>query len=231
MRLAAPLLILLAAVIAWPQPQAEPSSLFLTMRPDVWMTVREHAMSTEDVTVTVSIENYPPELLQLQIGNLGTYLGTPTRILYVRPGGSGYTHASFAATGIIDRAKGLYRLQPIVRAFAGAPEPFRINGIHVTLEGELGNRNDLAELSTDALRLEVMRTNRALPMLEYRIQLLTQDPDKLAIPEKVQAPVRRVVKQTRQGLSPVYYLLLALGALAAGALVYSALLRASARKP
>ena len=235
MRLRGPFLLALAACVASGQ-QKDPDSLFLTMRPDVLIRVKEHELGPENVNLDVLKVNYPPDLLQSQIRKLGRLLGGEARILYIQQTQSAddpsakFLKASFSVSGIIDRQLKLYRLSPIAQAFAGAPEPFTIRGIQVVLENETGYAGDLAKDQVKgAWRAEAMRTLRPLPMLEYRIELLSQDPAKLSLPEKV-APKMVVSTSSSSSTSSALYALLAVVAIAAGVLVYLALLRVPARK-
>lgn len=237
MRVPIPLLTLLAATLGvnlaaqQPTTPAGDLSLFLTMRPDVIIMIQAR-QGGELVEIRTGKPGYPTELLTEQINKLSQLLGKQATVEYIQRAPDKTLAARFGIVGLIDVKARRYRLAPLAKAFAGAPEPFTIQGIHITLNGEAGYEDDIGRYTrSGAFEIEALRSEGGpLPMLEYRIKLLTQDARQLDIPEKFEKPAGprdEVSKQT----SPVpFYVLLGVAAAAAGVLVYLALLRASTRK-
>lgn len=222
--------ILLAPVLCLAQGEQPKKdlSLFLRVRPQITMLIQEHQTGAEDVTIGAVDPKYPAELLKEQVEKLGQYLGVPPRWLYLQPK-AGTMTAAFSINGLIDREKGVYRLQPIVRAFAGAPEPFTVTGMQIIFAKERGGANDLATYAIPGvLELEVMRTFNP-DMLEYRVHLLSQDPEKLVIPEKHTPKPQEPVETKSEPSRTLFYVLLVVAGLAASVLVYLALLRLPSR--
>lgn len=200
------------------------------MRPDLVITVQPHG-GGELVEVRTLRPDYPADLMQAQVVKLGQYLGSAATIEYIQRAADGSLAARFGVDGLIDEQGRRYRLAPIAKAFAGAPQPSTVNGIHIILVGQSGYENDIGRYrKPGAYEVEALRTGGAqLPMLEYRIRLLSQDPAMLDIPEKLPQPSRAQDGKPPQTSDTLYYVLVVVAAIAAGVLVYLALLRASAR--
>ncbi|MFY9233308.1 MAG: hypothetical protein WAO58_02500 [Fimbriimonadaceae bacterium] len=237
MRVPIPLLTLLAATLGVNLAAQQPTtpkgdlSLFLTMRPDVIVTVQAR-QGGELVEIRTGKPGYPTELLTEQISKLSQLLGRQATIEYIQRAQDKTLAARFGIVGLVDERARLYRLAPLAKAFAGAPAPYTIQGIHITLNGEKGYEGDIGRYARPgAFEIEALRSEGGpLPMLEYRIKLLTQDPRQLDIPEKFEKPASPTVERPNQTSPVLFYVLLGVAAAAAGVLVYLALLRASTRK-
>lgn len=209
------------------------SSLFSTVRPDVIVIVREHETTAEMVQVTVLKEGYPPNLLKGQIDRLASYLGATARGIQISSPNLGtkqkvsFLRADFATNGLIDRELGLVRLGPIVRAFAGAPDPYTVTGLKIAFENERTTKKMHRKLPIpEVLDLEG-RASTTPPGIEYQVKLITQDPEKIDIPDEYKAPANQPAS-SEPSSTPNRALLVGLFVLAGvalGALVYLALLR------
>jgi hypothetical protein len=237
MRRLAPLLLVLCAAWGNAQQSTTPKSLFLTVRPDVTLLVEDTSTKKEATIGTVN-PNYPADLLRSQIETLGKLVDGNVRGLRMEESkdgkGNSYLKVKFGINNLIDHERKVYRLQEIARAFAGAPDPYTVHGIHVTFAHELGDAQNIASYSLPGVvNVEAMRTadpNGPLAAtLEYRIELLTQDASKIVIPEHSAPPKASVPQDEPSGSPMLFYVLLGLAALAAGALVYLALLRANSK--
>jgi hypothetical protein len=223
--------------LAWPGSLAQPAAEQMpSFKPDVTLVVREHPMSAELVEVTAFRPDYPSDLLQDQIETLGRELGSAPRGLIVRKAtldegnpNLTFVKATFAVDGLIDREAQVLRLQPILRAFAGAPDPFTVDELLILFDGEKPGPRTVKSHITDSV--EARATFVAAPAeIEYRVLLKSQDPSKILFPDQAderKAPAEPSGKQS--GPSPVFYAALLAGALAVGALVYLALLRGGGR--
>jgi len=237
MRRVALLAVLVASGRAGAQSSGE-RSLFLTVPPQVSVVVRKHQTGADMVFVTMLRSGYPEDLLRSQLQRLGELVGDVPRGLAVArvPAGTAakkldFLKAEFAVSGLIDRQAGKVRLEPIVKAFAGAPEPYTIRGMMILLDGEpLTDRMIGRYEKQGAVRLEAMPSlgERELPAgVEYRVELLAQDPSKIVIPDSAQpaTPVAPPSEQERASPNVLVLILGAVAALAVGVLVYLALLR------
>lgn len=210
-------------------------NLFSTVRPDVMVIVRQHNDTTADyVQITVLAKNYPPALLKGQIDKIGEYLHTSARgIQFTKPqletkAQVSFLRADFATDGLIDRTKGIVRLEPIVKAFVGAPEPYTVKGMKIVFEGERTTKNMFKHYPLPGV-LEVEGRASAMPAgIEYQVKLIGQDPEQVKIPEEYsprtnQPPSKEPSSSPNTGLLIGLFLLVGLGL---GALVYLALLKA-----
>ena len=201
-------------------------------RPDITFVIREHSTGADLVSITLLSPNYSAETLQAQITKLGTLLNSQPRGLQIyryqldpdKPQLT-FLKASFATDGIIDRDKQIYRIGPILKAFSGAPKVQELHGFSILLEGEQPTAKTIMRYESPAISAEA-NSQREPKAIEYRITLKSQDESAIDFPDEIvkQAPTPVVPKRT-EGTPPWAWLSLAVAALAAGALVYLALLR------
>lgn len=205
--------------------------------PDIIMQVSKHRFGADMCRITAVPADYPAELLRAQVNKMCELLKSPARGLAVGSARVGTdasltsTTATFATDGIVDTAKGTLRLEPIVKAFAGAPEPHTVDGITILFNGIAATPQMLRKLDTAAIRLDAI-ANENPPVVEYRIQLLSQDPDALQLPDVAEPEQNRDLTastQQQNGVDWTLWVTLLLGAVAAGILVYFLMLKASAR--
>lgn len=224
-----------------PKSQSPVGSLFATTRPDLMIVVRRHASGSDIVDVTTQNGDYPEALLLKQAAALGSYLGSPPSGTRVFPHQIGdddrfrFMKATFAVRGLIDREAGVFHVEPIVRAFAGAPAPNTNHILMIQFEGERPSTNTLRSYYPDSgdVKLEAVASPNALGV-EYRIQLLTQDPNRIHIPDDRRVPVVESPKLSPpnqgKGLDLISVVALVAAALGGGALVYSLLVRTRSRR-
>jgi hypothetical protein len=213
--------------------QGEGGNLFSTVRPDVIVIVTEHPTGAEIVRISVLSGKYSPELLRSQIEEIAQYLGSTARgIRMSKPdlgtvADTSFLQADFATDGLIDRAKGIVRLEPIAKAFAGAPEPYTVRGIKVAFEGERTNKKMLRSYPLKDV-LEVQGRASTQPAgIEYQIKLISQDKAQIHIPEEYQNPANQQAAKgtSTSGNQGLLIGLFAVAGVALGALVYLLLLR------
>lgn len=204
--------------------------------PVLAVVVQEHSLSPDMVEVTALHPEYPEPLLREQIERLGAYLGSPPRGLAIQivPMGtaiqSRFLKASFATDGIIDRAGGVLNLEPVVKAFLGAPEPFTVEAMIVTFAGERPNEHTLQTYRSGAVSLKAAFSDAPVG-IEYRILAFTQDPEQVKIPARhgLQTPAQQPENESGSGSITGLIATIAIVTVAGSALVYFALLRASRR--
>jgi len=207
---------------------ASGKSIFEVSKPDVIVEVAKHELSGADLfTVTAVNPNYPASLLESQAEKMCSLIGVPARGLQVGTaqiaGAITGTRATFGTNGVIQRDKGVLRISPIIQAFAGAPEPYTVHGLTILFNGERPGASALRSYSNENVRLEAIALTNP-PVVEYRVQLISQDPTALAVPDSSE-PLEQKTKPTasteRQGgVDWSVWIALGVAAVAAGVLVY-----------
>lgn len=216
------------------------TSLFDTVKPDVIVLVRQHQTTGADlVQITLVKPDFPKETLRAQIEAIGRELGVAPRGVAIVPHVVGgpkkmtFLRAEFAVDGLIERDLSALRVEPILKAFAGVPEPNTIHGINIVFDGEAPSKKTLETYQIpDVLRAE----GRFMPVprgIEYRIELLSQDPNAITFPEKFEVANEKPPQTTSVPTDNrvVLIVLFVIAGLALGALVYFAMLRGGPRKP
>jgi hypothetical protein len=202
--------------------------------PQVSITLREHNLGADMVTITVLSSSYPEDLLLRQIQTMGQGAGSAPRgvamgrVQMGSQSAQSFLKATFAVDNIIDRSSGTLNLGAVIHAFMGAPAPHTTSSMMVTFDGEKPNSKTLRSFSDKAVTLAATASEMP-PGLEYRVMLHTQDPKLVTIPSDPAEARHRT--QAAQGPAtspvmplPVLILILAGGA-ALGVLVYFLSLR------
>lgn len=220
------LLFLLAGVVQ--AQQSDPKS----SRPDATVVIREHATSADMVEITMSRADYPVDLLRQQMEYLGSELNSMPRGLDIQKIGLDPTNkelqfvkARFAIDGILDKAAHRLDLQPLLRAFAGAAEPYTIRHLLIIFDGEKPSARTVKKHVSDAVEAEANFVT-APAEIEYHVTLKSQDRSKITFPD--QAPDEKPGKEPAEkasGPTMLFIGAIAIAALAVGALVYLTLLR------
>lgn len=236
-RPALPLLLLAFGFMlssAWGQLNEDPR---LMSRPDLIIRVQKSPVGADYVTIQVVAENYPPELLREQCVRIGELAGGSSRGIEVTsvptgtsPGGvpTMYLSASFATDNLIDRSKGILRLAPFAKAFAGNEEPFTIDCIAISFAEESPGPNTIGNVQNDSVSIEG-EYDASRRIVDYRIYLLTQDPEKIVVPDSLaEQTIRKVAPSNGSAWRLIPWI--AGGAVLAGLLVYFAL-RPVGKKP
>ncbi|MBX3118990.1 MAG: hypothetical protein KF784_07985 [Fimbriimonadaceae bacterium] len=200
------------------------------------VVVTEHPLTADMVEITALDPNYPPDLLRQQIDTLGQLLKSTPRGLTV-----GYAEidptnpalrflkARFAVDGLIERSVGELRIEPILKAFAGAPAPYTLKGITILFDGEAPNENtvkryDLPDAFLSQAIIVPSPSQEGAPGIEYSVKYLTQDPNKITYPNRRVEPKSSDTPSEPAGLLPTYvWIAIFMAGLSAGALVYLAL--------
>jgi hypothetical protein len=193
--------------------------------PQVTVTVTEHPTSAEMVEVTALRPDYPADLLRSQAEAVGRNAGSESRGVTVFKSGPNerirFLKARFATDNLIDRKESVLWLEPIVKAFLGAPEPYTVTSLMVTFDGEKPvPGKTLQDFASRGVELTA-HSFEAPRAVEYRIALLSQDPSQVSIPRAHEGKMAREPSAAvTSGPEPVVIALLALAGLAGGALVY-----------
>lgn len=221
--------------VAWCQTseqQAFPDPM--QMRTDVTIVVTQDSMGAQLLEVTVLDGAYPLSQLEAQCQRLGTMLesmprGLSVQSLKLREGEPGLPKAKFAVNNLIDPTQGLVRLEPLVRSFGTRPGVPQIRVLAVIVEGIRPSPMTLQSWFTSevSVRGSVSDIARGAPAaLEYRIAIAADDPVTVVIPDRHTEPPKRAAQPQAQQNSPVLlYVVVVLGSIALGALVYSLMLR------
>jgi hypothetical protein len=206
-------------------------------RPDVIVQITRHRLGANMFEVTAVTPGYPTDLLHAQVEKLGQLAGSGVRGVAVGQytiGGDRkltFTKATFATDGIIDRERGILHVTPIIQAFAGAPAPYTVSGMQIIFSGETAGPKTLKSYSSPGVRLQA-KENASPPMVEYRIQLLSQNPADLIVPDE-SVPEQNAPKIAstvqRSGFDWGLWIPLLFAAAAASILVYFLIVRAAAK--
>ena len=211
--------------------QAEPPFDPERVAPQIVVMVHKHRLGPDMVEVTAASASYPKALLESQAAAIARLSGSEARGLTSYVQGTDpkfrFVKATFAMDGMIDRDGGRIRLDPLVKAFLGAPAPHTVTGLLVTFEGEKPvDKQTLKEFAAPpddpvvALKARVATQPDAI---EYRIAVRTQDPAKFTIPDRYverteAAGTSKPVRAPEAPIGPIAFVVVA--ALAGGALVY-----------
>lgn len=206
--------------------------------PQASVLVREDKFGAELVEITMLRLNYPQDALRAIGERIGTETGTPSRGLFVYTAGYygqnpkfQFLKCSFATVGLIDAEAGLLRLQPIVRAFAGAKGDARVEALTVSFVGERPRPHTLQTFASKAVEVK----GSVLPdpaAIEYQVRILDQRPEAIEIPDRYTPAPPAARKPAPRPVGAAEIAIVGVGSLAAGALVYSwAVLRRRMRAP
>lgn len=202
----------------------------LPTRPDAIVTVQEHSSGREMVEFTMLDPKFPPNLLQGIVERLGMELGVaPSGFKsYVEEFGSGsadrFVKARIGVIGLIDRSQGIVRLQPLARAFSGLPAPHTVKALRIMFEGEAPNPTTISTYASPSVVVDG-QISRDPVGLEYLVVLREQDPIKIEIPERHMEKPETPPAPKATAPSPIpLIVIIAVGSIAAGALVYFAVL-------
>ncbi len=209
------------------------SSMFELIKPDVLIVVEKHRLGADLVEITMVKDGYPKDLLERQILKLGTLLGSAPRGLAI---GSPnlqttqslkFVRASFGIDGITDPEHGKLNIEPILKAFAGAPKPYTIGGINIIFDKFVPTKSTVRQYGIDNVVAGEGRVNQDPAGLEYRIQLLSQDEALIKFPDHHEpANEKPVQKPSSTGDNRALLIsIFVVMSLALGALVYLLLLR------
>lgn len=206
--------------------------LFKTVKPQVSVVVHKHPTGADLVDITVLDPKYPSQLLQSQVEGMCTELNAPARGLSLRTvsfrtdnNHLDFLRASFGTIGLIG-GSGKFNIQPIVRAFAGSPEPYGITGMSITFDGEKATADTLGNLKGAMVNVQARANQAPDPGVEFRVELTGQDPKQIVIPDhSVKPDPVPPPAPPRQTPDWPLWLMLGIAAVAVGALVYLALLR------
>lgn len=202
-------------------------------RPDVTVVVTEHSTTADLVEVTLLAPDYPKELLTDQCNRLGDLLGVAPRglLVYLYPPEATdrrmqFLKATFATNGIIDREHGELNIEPVLKAFAGAPAPHTIHNISLIFSGETPNENTVRRFAKKDVLLAEAKASVAPAGIEYSVQLFSQDASLISFPRRVEAKSpEKAEAPSKNPNQTLIFALFTVAAIAGGALVYLALLR------
>jgi hypothetical protein len=204
--------------------------------PDVIVNVYKHAAGADMLEITVKSPDYPDELLVSQAQRLAEILGSEIRGLEVGfPMLGGGVQGQFkklacSVDGLIRRDLGTLELEPIVMALAGAPAEHEIDSIQIIFAGERPTEDTLHTYPGKSITVAAVALPDP-PTIDYRIQLHSQNPDDLQIPDfaSLQAEPPTETRIGKPVSDEVVFSFIIAAGLAAGALVYFAVARPRSR--
>lgn len=209
-------------------------SLFTTVRPDITVVVKPHLTGANMVEITMLNPNYPPELLNERILQLGRNLGAETRGVvtgkYPLSGNDPkmvFVKGMFSINGLMDSNSNTMRIEPFLKAFVGDPEPLQIKGFSLLFEGIRPNERTVKSFKIESvLNAEARILNSPKPAIEYRIEVIAKKPDQIEFPDRLPEPKpAQIPSHSDDGFPIVGWVGIGAAALGAGALVYLSLLK------
>ncbi len=203
---------------------------FEEIRPQIIVDVNTRAFRANVIEVTALDPKYPSSLLAAQCEKLAANLGSGIKGLAVGPvptdpknPASVFVKAQFSVVGLVEPGK--LKIQPILRAFAGADNPFRVEQIGILFEDQSPSDATLKDFISYAVDVHAQAYNDPA-IIEYRARLKTQDPSSILVPDfadpNATEPVTTKPKASKQSNKSIPYLAILLGFVSAGALVYFA---------
>lgn len=204
-------------------------SLFDTVRPEATIVVKRHKMGADQVEVTMEDPNFSPDDLKARVTRLGRELGSEVRGLTVghyslAPDNPRLTFlkALFVVDGITQPNGEFIRIQPILRAFVGG-----VKGLTLQFENVQYQKWTVRTLDTAALSAEARIHTAPIPGIEYRVLLKTNDASKVEFPDRMPEPKASTTpsETPREDRDYLGWIALGVAGVAAGALVYLALVR------
>jgi len=200
----------------------------------VIISVRRHNMGADLVEITMRDADYPVDLLKRQIETMCKSYDAPPRGLFagnvpLSDPKQTAVKASFATNGIMDPQAGSFKIEPMLKAFAGVPAPHTVQGFAIEFQSVVPTKITVSKytLPNVVTGEAVYSKDPVLHGLEYRVKLLTQDPAQITFPDHLEAGKANSAQpptQTSDNRSTIIVLVCVAG-LAAGALVYFAMLR------
>lgn len=224
------LIFLFGAFACAQDPALAAERLVSEVSPQVVISIAKHTNNADLVEVSVLAPNYPQELLRSQCIKIGQITGDPTRGLQLIQQDLGgnlppLLKAKFATSGLADYQQGLYAVSPIANAFVGAPSPFTVTGMEIKFLDTIPTSSTLRTFASRHAAISGVYDPQT-KVLDYRLRLMSQGAGSVDIPTRF-VPAEVAQKPTKNGGSRtnlLLFTLVAVGALAAGVLVYSLIL-------
>lgn len=225
-------MFLLTSIVAagWAQDSAAAAQqLVSSVAPQVVVMITKHPSNADMVEVTALDPKYPTDLLRTQCTELGQLSGDPIRGLSIFAQGIGdglppLIKAKFATSNLSDYAAGTFNLSTIAKAFAGAKAPQTINGMEIKFLDVTPTEATLRTFASKGVAV-AGTYDAASRVLSYKLRLISQEREAIDVPSTF---VKQVQKPAEKPQKPrtnfMVWGLIAVGALAAGVLVYSLLL-------
>lgn len=232
--------LLALAAVAPAQNGTPPEDLFKTVRPQVHLTIRRDPNgSRADLIEARSIDpHYPVEQLKAQLEELGRLLDSPPRGLRVgrydlsSDGSMTSIKGTCAVDNLIDRKSGIFHLSEIVRSFVGYPKPNEVTGLSLVFINESPTKTTLLAYGSKESPVQVQGTyDPTFKGVEYRVRLNSQKADEIQIPEGAeQKAAPGPSTPPSKGVDWMLWGLIAVAAIALGALVYSLLIKTTSSR-
>lgn len=230
MRLLCLFIVLIWAAIGFSQ-DSHSASLFRTLRPDGIIVVRQHKLGAQIIEITMQDPSYSLDVLKAQAEQIGANLNSTVRglqltrhSLWDNDPNPPLPRATFAVDGLVDEQNRIYKLQPIIRAFASSDKP-AVNGLSIQFDRLPPGKNTLRRFSSKAVIVEASDQVQPQIGVEYRVQYLSHDPNAIDVPETPQPAPKPQQPKKVVSTDWVLWGIALVAACALGALVYSVLSR------
>lgn len=217
--------VLLAAVcIAASSAAPQEPPVLLSGRPDIVITVKKSDVVADYVRLQALNPDYPADVLRAQIEAFGRCNGTQIRGLDVTYAGSEgpgrILTATFATDNLMNVAEGTLELNAFAKAFAGAEAPYTVSRLAVMYEGFVPKPNvTVAEWDDSSVEVS-SHYDKNMKLVDYRVTLKTQDPEKISIPKVLTEPTKTAENPSSVVINPWSIAAVVGGAALLGVLVY-----------
>jgi hypothetical protein len=195
--------------------------------PDAVIVVTKHPMGADIFRVRMLKPGYSTETLTKQVAAFGQAIGSVPRGLEV----TGVKISSkdealtatayFAVDGFADASAGTFRIEPLVKAFVSIPGNPPVSMVDVLVQDISPTARTLRAFESDAVKLESLDMGNGAGT-EIRVLVKTDRAEDIRIPGDATEVVTPLKKKPadKPAPNPGVWLVLALGLLGGGALVY-----------
>jgi len=205
---------------------ATKKSLFASVKPDAMVVVRRLPAGTDEIRITMLDPEFTEQDLRAIVQAISERSGSASAgvLIFQEPlGGSPALMATFALPEIIVSNPPGFRIDPIAKGFLDAAAD-QVEAIGIIFESQSPKPATLRSYESENVRVESTQHDGRIG-LEYRISFDNKDPNSFTIPDRVENKPITVDKSNRTGgLDLSMFGIVAVSALALGALVYCLLL-------
>jgi hypothetical protein len=200
------------------------NDFYSSLRPQVLVVVKESSMGPDLVTITAVDAAYSAEDLKPKIAALGQLLGSVPRGVALSQFGETSARGTFAVDGLINPGSPRIRLVELVKAMATGPKPFQTMNLFFENLPQSENLPKRYDPKDGTWTMEGQISTAPAVGIEYRVKVETSDLKQIVLPGP-EAAREAIVQARKSGPDFVLLGLILLGSLAAGLLVYFALIR------
>ncbi len=199
------------------------SNFFTTLKIEATVVIKQHSMGSDLVEITILGADYPERVLEEKVATLGKELGDEPRGVQISAIEGGFVKCTFAVNNLITAESPKVNIAAIARALAFGDRPLR--SFSVFFDGLNPDSSIPSRYFAENVWLMEGIGMKSPRGIEYRVKVITNDPNQVMMPGKDQKPPKIENANSGGGSKLLIFGGIILGAFAIGLLVYSALLR------